>query len=308
MILFAGIPSEPPLALAIESAVRRGIAHVVLNQRQLAFCDLEVRWRGGEAGGALWAGEKSWDLREFGGAYARTVEPESLPERHATRRARPDPHETERAAFFDDAFHDWLDAAPGRIANRPSAMASNASKPFQAQLIAAHGFLTPPTLVTNEPGEVREFHARHGRVVFKSISSVRSIVREWRPGGRDRLDRLALLPTQFQALVPGQNVRVHVAGDAVFASAIRSEALDYRYAEREGASLSMETLALPASVEDRCVAMTRALGLVLSGIDLKLTPSGEWYCFEVNTSPGYSYFQEHTGQPIADALVSCLAA
>ncbi len=57
-------------------------------------------------------------------------------------------------------------------------MRSNASKPFQAQLIAAAGFVVPDTLVTNDPEVVREFHAEHGRVIFKSTSGIRSIVRE----------------------------------------------------------------------------------------------------------------------------------
>jgi hypothetical protein len=308
MILLAGIPSEPPLSLAIAGAERLGIPHVVLNQRREAFCDLSLEIRDGAVGGSLWLDEREWPLSEFRGIYARTVDPGTLPERRATRRARPNAHEIGRADLFDEVFQDWLEIAPGRVANRPGAMASNASKPFQAQLIARYGFLTPPTLVTNVPEEVRVFQDRHRRIVFKSISSVRSIVQEWRPGPNEGLDRLRVLPTQFQALIPGENVRVHVAGDAVFATAIRSEALDYRYAGREGKPLAMEALDLPRDVEEKCVAMTRGLGLVLAGIDLKRTPAGEWYCFEVNTAPGYSYYQEHTGQPIADALVGYLAS
>jgi len=52
----------------------------------------------------------------------------------------------------------------------------------------------------------------------------------------------------------------------------------------------------------------RALSLALAGIDLKRTPDGAWYCFEANPSPAYSYYQEATGQPIADALVRLLDA
>ena len=53
--------------------------------------------------------------------------------------------------------------------------------------------------------------------------------------------------------------------------------------------------------------MTVLLGLSFSGIDLKRTPQDDWYCFEVNPSPGYSYFEEQTGQRIADTLVRYLA-
>ena len=55
-------------------------------------------------------------------------------------------------------------------------MGSNASKPYQAQLIRAHGFAVPETLITNDPEEVRAFQRQHPRVIYKSISGVRSIV------------------------------------------------------------------------------------------------------------------------------------
>lgn len=307
MILFAGIPTEPPIALAIESAKRQRIPYLVLNQRRWAFCDLLVKMRKGEPAGQLWLDEKLWPLDEFTGIYARTVDPKALPENRPRGGLLPDPHQVARAAFFNEVFNDWLEIAPGRIVNRPSAMASNVSKPFQAQIIAAAGFATPPTLVTNDPEQVREFHARHGRVIYKSTSSVRSIVREWQPAQQSDLARVELLPTQFQAFIPGTNIRVHVAGDAVFATSIASVAVDYRYAARDGQDTSLQTTVLPRVIEDRCRKLTATLGLAFAGIDLKYTPDGEWYCFEVNTSPGYSYFQEQSGQPIADGLVAYLS-
>jgi D-alanine-D-alanine ligase-like ATP-grasp enzyme len=49
------------------------------------------------------------------------------------------------------------------------------------------------------------------------------------------------------------------------------------------------------------------LELAFAGIDLKITPEGEIFCFEVNPSPGYTYYENHTGQPIAMALARYLA-
>ena len=60
--------------------------------------------------------------------------------------------------------------------NRTAAMASNGSKPYQTQLIRAHGFAVPETLITNDPDLVRAFHQQHRRVIYKSISGARSIV------------------------------------------------------------------------------------------------------------------------------------
>ena len=181
MILFFGIPSERPLALAIESAERQNIPHAVLNQREIDFWDLSLTLGRTGPTGLLWLNEREWPLSGFTGVYARPIDPMTLPENCSRRSAPRDPHARSRTAFVSELFNDWLDIAPGRIVNRPSAMLSNASKPFQAQMIVGDGFLTPPTLITNDPQRVRDFHGEHGRIIYKSCSSIRSIVQEWNP-------------------------------------------------------------------------------------------------------------------------------
>jgi glutathione synthase/RimK-type ligase-like ATP-grasp enzyme len=121
------------------------------------------------------------------------------------------------------------------------------------------------------------------------------------------LDLVRNLPTQFQEYIPGTNVRVHTIGRKHFATEIESDAVDYRYAARFGSSISVRPCALPSKIASRCVELARAFGLRFAGIDLKRTAQGRYYCFEVNPSPAYSYYEEQTGQPIAEALVDYLA-
>jgi hypothetical protein len=306
MMLFCGIPSERPLALAIESAERQHVSYTVLNQRHTDFWELSLTLAADGPAGSLWLNEREWPLRNFTGVYARLIDPATLPENRSRRSTPRDPYALARTAFVGELLNDWLDICRGRIVNRPSAMLSNISKPYQAQLIVKSGFLTPPTLITNDPQRVREFRDRHGRIIYKSCSSVRSIVQEWNPGD-PHIDRIRWLPTQFQAFIPGANVRVHVIGDVVLATEIASDATDYRYSRRQGSGIEMRPLVLPGEIEEKCRRLTVALGLSFSGIDLKRTPQGEWYCFEVNPSPGYSYFEDQTGQPIADTLIRYLA-
>ncbi len=54
--------------------------------------------------------------------------------------------------------------------------------------------------------------------------------------------------------------------------------------------------------------MTASLGLLIAGIDLRLTDDGHWYCFEVNPSPGFTYYEIATGQPLALAVARLLSA
>jgi hypothetical protein len=196
---------------------------------------------------------------------------------------------------------------PCLVVNRLRGGMSNHSKPYQALIAQACGLRTPPTLMTNDPAAVGAFLASHdGHVIYKSLSGVRSIVRMLGPDQLARLSYLGHGPAQFQAFIPGDNVRVHTVADRLFATRIRSDAVDYRYARREGSDVHMEPIDLPPAIAAACVRVARLLDLPLAGIDLKLTPNGDWYCFEVNPSPGFLYYEQHTGQPISLALADLL--
>ena len=123
-----------------------------------------------------------------------------------------------------------------------------------------------------------------------------------------RIQDVGSCPTQFQQYIVGRDVRVHVVANDVFASEIVSEADDYRYASRDGANVEIRPYALPEEVATRCIALAGFLDLPLAGIDLRLSAQGNWYCFEVNPSPGFTYYQSHTGQPIADSIAGLLAS
>ena len=124
-----------------------------------------------------------------------------------------------------------------------------------------------------------------------------------------RLDNIRWCPVQFQAFVEGINVGVDVVDAHVFATSIRSNTTYYRYAgQLEGTPASLERYELADDLMHKCIALGRALGLAFVGIDLKITPLGEVYCFEVNPMPAFSYYQAHTGQPIAQAVAQYLSS
>jgi glutathione synthase/RimK-type ligase-like ATP-grasp enzyme len=96
-----------------------------------------------------------------------------------------------------------------------------------------------------------------------------------------------------------------VVGEEVFACEIICEADDYRYPDEH--PVEVRPCQLPEAVEDRSRRMAAAMNLSLAGIDLRKTPDGEWYCFEVNPSPGFTYYENVTGQPIAQEVARLLA-
>ncbi|HEY9373720.1 alpha-L-glutamate ligase [Streptomyces sp.] len=295
MILFLGRTDDPPLARAIRAAQDAELRHLVIDQARLARYDLVVGTGGLD--GLLTVEGMRLPLGEVSAVYARPLE---LP-------AGGDQAARARAAAFQEWFVGWLDTTPAVVVSRPRAMESNSSKPYQAQLIGRSGFAVPETLVSDDPDEILEFRAQYGRIVYKSVSGIRSIVREFTEADESRLPLVRGLPTQFQAYVPGQDVRVHVVGDRTYAAAVESEAIDYRYAESDGDSARLAPLDLPPDTSRRCVDLAASLGLPLAGIDLRRTPDGEWVCFEVNPMPAYSYYEAHTDLPISRALVEYLA-
>jgi len=220
MILLCGIPSEPPVRLAVEAARRAGIEALVLNQRLAADADLRLDLT--DTTGTLVLDGREVPLGAVDGVYVRLSDPSRLPEQmHGA------PDRVERSQALHTMLLHWIEAARCRVANRTAPMASNGSKPYQARLLRDLGFEVPATIVTDDPREVLAFEAAHGPLIYKSTSAVRSIVRPFDRPAHERLDRVGRLPTQFQRREMGDDVRVHVVGGtalAARASAKRTQA------------------------------------------------------------------------------------
>jgi glutathione synthase/RimK-type ligase-like ATP-grasp enzyme len=205
-----------------------------------------------------------------------------------------------------EALTTWTELTSALVINRVSSMESNGSKPYQLRIIEHHGFRIPETLITTDADAAYRFWEKHGVVIYKSISGVRSIVSRLTAEHKERLQQVRWCPTQFQQFIAGIDYRVHVVGDEVFAVEIISTADDYRYARRQGGTTELRSYVLPPEIADRCSSITRSLGLEISGIDLRQSTDGCWYCFEVNPSPAFSYFQDTTGQSIDVAIAQLL--
>ena len=216
---------------------------------------------------------------------------------------------TPRERMIVTSLWEFAESLPVLVVNRRQASHTNMSKPYQQRLIAQYGFQVPRTLVTMVPEEARMFYDEcQGRVIYKSISAERSIVKPLTPKDFPRLDQIRYCPVQLQEMIPGADLRIHTVGDRLFATEVRSDGADYRYAEREDKQRTMRAVELEAGLQTRCLKLAEGLGLSLSGIDLRQTPSGAYYCFEVNTSPGFTFFENYTGQRIGDALADLLCA
>jgi glutathione synthase/RimK-type ligase-like ATP-grasp enzyme len=260
-------------------------------------------WRNEHPDGYVTGPDWRVDLAELTGVYVRYLGSEGripLP-------AVGDDAASAMFAEYDTGLTALLEDLPCAVVNRLAGGMSNHSKPYQALLIGQCNLRTPPTLVTNDPEAARRFYEEHeGEVIYKSLSGVRSIVRRLEKEQLARLPFLRHGPAQFQAFIPGDNVRVHTVGDELFATRVVSTSVDYRYARRDGGEVTMTPETLPDAIARSCLQLAKRTDLLLAGIDLKRTPDGDYYCFEVNPCPGFLYYERHTGQPISAALADLL--
>ena len=295
VVLLWGAGAEGPLAAVRRELKVRGVPTFEMDQRDApeTAIDLEV---GREVGGEIRVRDRRIDLAEITAVYLRPYDLAPALEDGAARR---------RTAILEHAMMIWTRITPALVVNRPQAMAANDAKPWQMEQVRELGFRVPETLLTTDPDAARIFWERHGDVVYKSVSGTRSIVSRLRPEQAGRLANISRCPTQFQEYVPGRDYRVHVVGEELFASEIVSDADDYRYPGRR--PVEIRACILPEDVAARCVRLAHAACLPVAGIDLRRTPAGHWYCFEVNPSPAFTYYESRTGQPIGRVIAGFLA-
>jgi glutathione synthase/RimK-type ligase-like ATP-grasp enzyme len=287
VIVVWGVLGDPPVARVLEALAERGTDTVHLDDLALAAIRYDIRL-GPQLDGWLQLDGRRIGVDDIGGIYLRPG-------------ARDGGGATTSATLLAVA-----ESVTATVVNRPSAGRSNLSKPFQLSLIEATGLATPDTIVTSDATAAKAFLAHHQRIVYKSISGLRSIVNTVDAGEPERLDRVGHGPVQLQQWIDGLDVRVHVVGDHCFATSVTSAASDYRYASEDESSVKLAPFDLPKPLQAQLISLVYSMGLLVAGIDLRRTNHGHWVCFEVNPSPGFTYYEDHTGQPIAAAVAELL--
>jgi len=302
VILLWGVADESPLAAVRAELEKLRVPYFVVDQRRALDCQVRLD-QDSSLEHLVGAGEEI-ALADVTGCYLRPYDVRAVP---AVAQAGPRSPEWTRALTLDESLLGWAEMTDVAVVNRPSAMLSNGSKPYQLSLIAAAGFAVPETLVTNDSGELDRFVERHRQVIYKSVSGMRSKVTRLSPATLlERKQDLAHCPTQFQEHIAGVDYRVHVVGEEIFACEIRADSDDYRFPDG-GRTPEISPVHLPEDVADRCRRVTAELGLLVSGIDLRRTVEQQWYCFEVNPSPAFTFYEQYTDQPLAAAIARLLA-
>ena len=195
-------------------------------------------------------------------------------------------------------------------------------KPLQLRVARELGLEVPRTLVTNDPGAVRDFYAScAGGMVTKMLSSFavydaagREHVVFTNPVGPEDLEDLtglSLCPMTFQERVEKRlELRATVVGRRVFTASIDSQASaraahDWR---RDGVALVDEwrPYDLPPEAERPLLALTDYFGLNYGAADFILTPDGRHVFLELNPSGEFFWLEHGAGLGISGALADVL--
>jgi glutathione synthase/RimK-type ligase-like ATP-grasp enzyme len=299
MILLWGLLEDDSTGLVHDALEKSGAKFFFLDHRRIFTSEVEFEaGLGSDIKGTLSDGQRSLNLAEIGAAYFRGYN--FLDYEEMQGKGYDDPLAL-KATGFETQLIGYLNSSKALVLNRSEPSATNGSKPFQLKIIQNAGFHVPETLITNNPEAARDFIAAGDGTICKSISGVRSIVRKVTDAQIDSLADIQWCPTLFQKIVPGINYRAHVLDDQVFAVRIESDELDYRYGQTK-----MYPDTVPVEVAQKCISLNQKLGLGFSGIDLMRTPDDKWFCYEVNPSPAYSYFERGSGMQVSRAVAKFL--
>ena len=300
-MLIVGNPDDPHAA-----AVARGLAARGVPAEHLDFANFPA------------SAELSWDPLARRGrlepAHGPPIVLESVRSvywRTATRTRAAHGLRRDAHAFAEDearrALECMLRSLPCPVINSPAAVAAHRLKPLQTTQVAALGVPTPETLITSSPAALRAFVAAQPRGVIVKPVGGGAYVRKLVPADLKRTASIRACPMQYQAYIPGEDLRVYVIGEHMFAAAVVTSDPDHIDFRTDPTHHSVACTLDPVD-ELRCLRLTRALGLAFTGIDFRRTPAGELVFLEANPSPMFLRFAADTGHPLTRALIDLLLA
>lgn len=226
----------------------------------------------------------------------------------------------ELRSLFDSTWYTIGDGA--RWVNPPEGARRATSKLAQLKLAPEVGLQIPPTLVSNDPDDIRAFLRHHepSGAIYKSFVPV-----GYREGEKILVGRttavalgdlpsdatLRLIPGIFQALIPKAfELRATFMGQHNVTLKICSQhhpdgTIDWRTAPLT--EVPTELWTMPADVRKRCLLLMKRLGIVFGCFDFIVTPDERYIFLEVNEAGQFLFVEDlHPDAHLLDAFVEFL--
>lgn len=195
-----------------------------------------------------------------------------------------------------------------KIVNHPSSQARAEQKPFQLSAAQALGIRCPISMITNDSVDAINFIRSVPECVMKSFSPfIGNMVKARLVTANDiKSEGLRVSPAIFQEKIEGDDLRINVFGDEVFAAKaerlLSSNEIDWR----TDVSTNWRTIELSKENSSTIVNLVKSLGLDYGCIDMKLTPDNELVFLEINPSGQFIFIEVHTKQPLVRQMCQLL--
>lgn len=288
----------------------RGVPYLRLNAEDLP--QLALSWNPAQR-----------HLRGSGPDLSFRVRPEVLTgilfRRPTFQRATPNGSDSPQAYLarlhWEAFLRNFMMYASCQWVNHPAATYEAEHKALQLAVASDIGLDIPRTRITNSASAVSEVSSS-GRVALKGLDTVL-----WRENGQDHFgytnlissDELAEsdlsdMPATIQEAISNKlDLRVTVVGTDVWTASVSTEGSgidgDWRLLKEEA---DFEVFTLPREIEQRCVDLTKKLGLTFGAIDLALI-NGTYVFFEINPTGEWAWLEERLSFPVAETLAAHLA-
>lgn len=176
-------------------------------------------------------------------------------------------------------------------------------KGIQSKLMHENGIRIPHTTITNDKDALEKFYIENNKnIIYKPVRGG-AYTKKLEEKDFLRIDSLKNCPCQLQEFIDGVDIRVYAfeTGE-IFAGEIVAKTIDFRADN----NADINKVNLPKKIQKDCLKILKLLGLKYSGIDIRLSKTGEYVFIEANPAPMFYYFEKVTGYPITDTLIKNL--
>ncbi len=193
------------------------------------------------------------------------------------------------------------------------------NKIYQLCLAKKMGFKTPFSLITSIKENAETFVNRNKSCIIKPIKSglindkegskivFTNILKEQH---KESLERVRHCPSFFQNRIEKMaDIRVTVVGKKVFPAKIITQnagehQTDWRQVSPE--KVNYEKIKLPTDLKNKCVQLTKNLGLQFGAIDFILDTKNEFFFLEINPNGQWAWIEKRLGIDISGAIIDLL--
>lgn len=184
------------------------------------------------------------------------------------------------------------------------------NKPYQLVLAQRIGLKVPETLITNDANEARQFLTKSSEPsIAKTLDAMSgmTMIKTKLVDGEliSNLTKLDNGPVIFQRFIEGEDLRVTVAGQEIYAARIRTKHPEAHVDWRTDRSPIIEECSIDDETCKGIFELMDQIGLNYGAFDFKSTAEGLVF-LEVNPGGQFLFVEVQTGQPISLAVARML--